>query len=165
MCPAGYHSQATLNYHSNQTDRLAARVGFKRYNLIGLILSFVDSSPSNQRRGCSISSVTNSRYMRRTFRSVIKGNNTTGRKGKLVCTECRKIRSKVFHFLSRRHEAYHSSACTLPWTRLACFAQPETCTVRKYQVQKRKPISRNRSSYLNHATSSLLKFLYLPPHP
>jgi hypothetical protein len=35
------------------------------------------------------------RRKRRVFDQV-KGNNTTGRAGKLKCTECRKIRSKVF---------------------------------------------------------------------
>jgi hypothetical protein len=27
---------------------------------------------------------------------VVKGNNTTGRRGKLSCTECRKVKSRVF---------------------------------------------------------------------
>ena len=62
----------------------------------------------NQRRGTLRSETKVDGRHRRVYGQV-KGNNTFGKRGKLSCTQCRKIRSKV---LPRRNSATNRSAST-----------------------------------------------------
>jgi hypothetical protein len=77
----------------------------------------------------------------------VQGNNSVGRRGKLICSECRKIRSKVCCVRadplpnSRLHNtlrnAANCSACTNRRMRLVSFAQVETVAVRRYGARQK----------------------------